>query len=368
MEKDIIIIDSDNEDEIQILSVPLRLPLEVKKGLRSNNTQKNNDESRLLAELLTDVSKKAPSSKVDVNKLFQRVDKIRVNLRDKIKKKRNPLLAVHKNKYSAHHNTSTTTTTTSSRSSRKKDAARLTNYNDSKALDDDHKLFPLIFSQNTTEQEEEQVYTFDLDPLSSSSDDDEKEEDNNFLNIIKSTTDYSPSHERLTTCLKREKQQPSISKPSISSTSTTVENEQPSYSDEEYDEAEADLEDYINYIMNGQKSKRLFATSNTRRNNTATKRVQCPLCYLFFSSLDILTHAGNCDGNKEGSHHAMKKKTMAVGVAKSEEERKKQNQGIEYIGNTNYYTDSDVVALDGSGFNNEVTSTSWESAGQIRFV
>jgi hypothetical protein len=44
------------------------------------------------------------------------------------------------------------------------------------------------------------------------------------------------------------------------------------------------------------------------------------------------------------------------------------NKGQIDIGPTNYYADSEsILALDGVGFNSEVTGMAWESAGQTRF-
>ncbi|KAI9468891.1 MAG: hypothetical protein EXX96DRAFT_623808 [Benjaminiella poitrasii] len=370
--KEIIVIESDSSSDEVILSEQPVSPKHLYKRRRRQSSaavveKDSDDESRLLDELLAPTPTSTPSTAVDVNKLFQRVDKRRINILRR-KKMRMATTVPKKSKYPDH------------KVGKKNNG--LTAIDLPKLDMDDNLSTPSLFTQSTNQsqdqEEVEEIYTFDLDSLSSSSD----EEHDQSLSDMDNIGHVSPPISSIRTSHVQRGKQPERSRRQMlslqtasSALSSRHQQQSRESDDEEYDEAEADLEDYLNYIVNGRQPKRLFPAATTSRPNTTTttttttttKRVQCPLCYLFFTASDILVHAADCDGCQEGSS-GTKKKTIATGVAQSERERKKLNQGIEYYGNANYYTDSDVVALDGSGFNSEVTSTSWESAGQIRFT
>ncbi|OBZ83905.1 hypothetical protein A0J61_08050 [Choanephora cucurbitarum] len=132
-----------------------------------------------------------------------------------------------------------------------------------------------------------------------------------------------------------------------------------------YDE-DCDEEDMLSFIDYVNNRNRQYHTS-PKRQRTTVMNVQCPLCRLFFTKETIEEHTSDCDGQvKEGQ--GLKKKTIGIAVAKDVLERQKKNQGVADMGPTNYYADSDTLAVDGTGFNNEVTGgLQWESAGQTRF-
>ncbi|CAO3699638.1 unnamed protein product [Rhizopus microsporus] len=83
----------------------------------------------------------------------------------------------------------------------------------------------------------------------------------------------------------------------------------------------------------------------------------------------IELHASDCTGGfvDDVPSTSKKKNTIATGVALNEAKRKKTKNT--FVENVNYYVESDdLLAVDGVGFNNEVTNSGWETRGQIRFT
>ncbi|KAI8368740.1 hypothetical protein BD560DRAFT_132407 [Blakeslea trispora] len=132
----------------------------------------------------------------------------------------------------------------------------------------------------------------------------------------------------------------------------------------EIDDEDGDEEDmlsFVDYVYHQNQH------THQSKPKPTVSRVQCPLCRLFFSQSAIEEHAADCHGQvKEGE--GIKKRTIGVAVAQDVQARKRRNQGVTEIGPINYYADSDALAVDGTGFDQEVSGgLSWESAGQIRF-
>ncbi|CEG84334.1 hypothetical protein RMATCC62417_18153 [Rhizopus microsporus] len=97
--------------------------------------------------------------------------------------------------------------------------------------------------------------------------------------------------------------------------------------------------------------------------------VECPICSQLYPRNRIELHASDCTGGfvDDAPSTSKKKNTIATGVALNEAKRKKTKSA--FIENVNYYVESDdLLAVDGVGFNNEVTDSGWETRGQIRFT